>query len=83
MNAVQLSTLPTIRRLARPSVPAWWSVWWSGLRASGTFPGAPEHVAPTTLTDLGPVALRDIGVAARGASAREQAARLLMRAGHG
>ena len=83
MNAVQLSTLPTLQRLVRPSAPAWLLAWWSRLRASGTSPGAPDHAAPTTVADLEPAALRDIGMSARGASAREQAARLLMRAGHG
>ena len=82
MHAVPLSPSAPVWRLVRPAIPAWFPTQWMR-RASA--PAAPESATatPTPLPERDPAALHDIGVPAPRASAREQAAQLWMRAGHG
>ena len=80
MDAVPLSPLAPVWRLVRPAIPAWFLTQW--VRRTAT-PAAPESATPTPLPEQDPAALHDIGVPAPRASAREQAAQLWMRAGHG
>ena len=82
MEAAHPTHFPAIRRLTVPGVPAWLSTRWSW-RGSPAADGRTAHVTATALEDLDPGALRDVGRPLRGLSPREQAARLLQRAGHG
>jgi hypothetical protein len=82
MDAAHQPHFPAIRRLAAPGVPTWLSTWWPRRRSTAAT-GVRDHVAGTTLEELDPAALRDVGMPPRGMSAREQAARLLQRVGHG
>jgi|JI10StandDraft_1071094.scaffolds.fasta_scaffold633445_2 hypothetical protein len=82
MDAAHPPHFPSVRRLTVPGVPAWLSTWLTWRGSPATAPPT-ARVAATALGELDPAALRDIGLPLRGMSARDQAARMLQRAGHG